>query len=300
MPDFRMVVLGDSVPWGQGLNPSQKFYTLVQAALTGSNDPQSCTLLAHSGATIGVGVNSTGAAIDGEIPTSQPTIMHQCEFFADSPESVDLVLVNGGINDLNFRTILSPFTDSADLSELTRQHCFRDMKTLLESVINKFTKPGGKVVVTSYYPILSAESFSPLVPLFLAMHGVSVDPFFAFLGDGLLDKVVANCSQFYNLSNRMLRKAVRKVNEAAGGPERVFFAQPPFTASNAALAPEAWLWGVNADFSPQDPVRAERRAACDLLENDLVRRLTCERASAGHPNVTGASKFAEAILEALN
>jgi hypothetical protein len=195
---------------------------------------------------------------------------------------------------------LNPFTDSADLSELTRQHCFRDMKTLLESVINKFTKPTGKVVVTSYFPILSAESFSPLAPLFLAMHGVSVDPFFAFLGDGLLDKVVANCSQFYNLSNRMLRKAVRRVNEAAGGPERVFFAQPQFTASNAALAPEAWLWGVNADFSPQDPVRAERREACDLLEKDLVRRLTCERASAGHPNIMGASKFAEAILEALN
>jgi hypothetical protein len=38
MPNLRMVVLGDSVPWGQGLDPSQKFYTLVQAALTGSND----------------------------------------------------------------------------------------------------------------------------------------------------------------------------------------------------------------------------------------------------------------------
>lgn len=299
MPNFRMVVLGDSVPWGQGLNPPQKFYSLVQATLTGSTAPQSCIVLAHSGATIGVGVTTIGAQIDGEVPTSYPTIMHQCEFFADSPESVDLVLLNGGLNDIDFRLILSPFTDSSDLSDMIRQYCFRDMRTLLESVIGRFTNPAVKIVVTSYFPMLSAESAFPLAPLFLAMHGVSVGPFFDFPGDSLLDKVVANCSQFYELSNRMFRKAVRKVNEAAGGPSRVFFAQPSFTASNAALAPDAWLWGVNADFSPQDPARAARRAACDLVESDLIRRLSCHRASAGHPNITGARKFADAILIAL-
>ena len=53
MPDLRMVVLGDSVPWGQGLNTPQKFYSIVQASLTGNNDSQSCIVLAHSGATIG-------------------------------------------------------------------------------------------------------------------------------------------------------------------------------------------------------------------------------------------------------
>src|SRR5215510_2449522 len=111
---MRMVVLGDSVLWGQGLNPEDKFYSLVQAALTGNLDPQSSVVLAHSGATIGVGVTTNVAAIDGEVPTSYPTILQQCESFTDSPESVDLVLMNGGLNDIDFRLILSPFTDTSD------------------------------------------------------------------------------------------------------------------------------------------------------------------------------------------
>jgi lysophospholipase L1-like esterase len=299
MANFRMVVLGDSVPWGQGLNTPEKFYYLVQAALTGSADLESCIVLAHSGATIGVNITTTGPQIDGEVPTSYPTVMQQCESFTDSPESVDLVLVNGGINDIDFRMILNPFTDSSDLHDMIRQFCFRDMKTLLRRVINKFTKPDGKIVVTGYYSMLSAESALPLAPAFLAMHGVSIAPFFDSLGGNLMDKIIANCEQFYKESSKMFKKAVSKINEVAGGTPRIFFAQPPFTASNAALAPNAWLWGVNPDFSPQDPVQNARHAACNLFEKDIIRRLSCYRASAGHPNITGSIKYAEAILAAI-
>lgn len=299
MANFRMVVLGDSVPWGQGLNPPEKFYSLVQAALTGSNDSGSCTVLAHSGATIGVGVTTIGPEIDGEVPTSYPTVMQQCESFADSPESVDLVIVNGGLNDIDFRMILNPFTDSSDLQDMIRQFCFRDMKTLLRSVIGKFTKPAGKIVVTGYYSMLSAESNLPLAPVFLAMHGVSLSPFLDIFGDNILDKVIANCEQFYSESTKMFQKAVRKINKKTGGAARIFFAQPPFKAANAALAPDAWLWGVNPDFSPQDPVQKSRHEACNLFERDIIRRLSCYRASAGHPNITGSKKFAEAILAVI-
>ncbi|HTG13850.1 MAG TPA: hypothetical protein VK747_01135 [Blastocatellia bacterium] len=238
--------------------------------------------------------------IDGEVPTSYPTVMRQSESFADSPESVDLVLLNGGLNDIDFRMILNPFTDSSDLHDMIRQYCFRDMKSLLKSVASKFTKPTAKIVVTSYYPLLSAQSSFLLAPAFLAMHGVSVAPFLDIFGDSVLHKVVANCEQFYDESTRMFRKAVNKINKTAGGPPRIFFAQPPFTASNATLAPEAWLWGVNKDFSAQDPVRDARHQACNLFETDLIRRLSCYRASAGHPNITGSRKFADAVLAALS
>lgn len=300
MPDFRIVVLGDSVPWGQGLNIPDKFYSLVQFALAGNNDPQSCIVLAHSGATIGVGVDNSSDPVDGEVPTSFPTIIRQCETFSDSPESVDLVLLNGGLNDIDFRLILNPFTDSSDLHDMIRQFCFRDMRTLLESVTGKFTKPAAKIVVTGYFPVLSVESHLPLVPLFLAMHGVGTATFLDILGDSVLHKVLANCEQFYEQSSRMLEKAVNKINQAAGGTPRVFFAQPPFTASNAALASDPWLWGVKVDFSPEDPVRDHRRVACDSFSTDPIRRLICHRASAGHPNVTGSRKFADAILAAIS
>jgi hypothetical protein len=44
---------------------------------------------------------------------------------------------------------------------------------------------------------------------------------------------------------------------------------------------------------------AERRERCILYEPDWLLREQCFRASVGHPNPTGARKFADAILEAL-
>jgi hypothetical protein len=299
MPDIRMVVLGDSVNWGQGLETPEKFYSLVKVALTGTDCTQSCTLLAHSGATIGAGVTTTQDPIDGEVPTSYPTILQQCADFTDSPETVDLVILNGGINDIDFRTIVNPFTDSADLEDMIKQYCFVDMKTLLENVVGKFTNPSAKIVVTSYFPMLSDQSHPPLINVFLAMIGVSLPPFVNILDGLVLNKIIGHCSMFYDESSRFFQKAIRQINRSPEGANRVLFAQPPFTAANAALAPDAWLWGVNLDLSPQDPVRVARHAACDLFETDFIQRETCYRASVGHPNLIGAQKYADAILAVL-
>lgn len=296
MPDIRMVVLGDSVTWGQGLETPEKFHSLVKVALTGTDCTQSCTLVAHSGATIGAGVTTTHDTIDGEVPTSYPTIVQQCAAFTDSPETVDLVILNGGINDIDFRTIVNPFTDTADLRDMINQYCFVDIKMLLERVVSKFTKSAAKIVVTSYFPMISDQSHPPLIDAFLAMLGVSLPPFVNILDGLVLNKIIAHCSLFYNESNRLFQKAIRQVNRSPEGADRARFAQPPFTAANAALAPHAWLWGVNPDLSPQDPVKDARHAACNLFETDFIQRETCYRASVGHPNLIGASKYAEAIL----
>ena len=296
MATYRIVVLGDSVPWGQGLEPAEKFYSLVQTAIP---DAES-TLLAHAGATIGVGVPPTEAQVDGEVPTAYPTIMQQVEAFNDAPETVDLVLVNGGVNDINFRYILNPLTDSAHLKDHIRQYCFQAMKTLLESIAAKFTKPSARIIVTSYYPVLSHQTHLPLVDAFLAVHGLALPSFLNILDGLVFGKIIANCEQFYAQSNHFLQRAIKQVNEAAGGVPRIFFAQPPFGPENAALAPQAWLWGVNPDLSPQDPVQDARHVACDAFETDPIRRLTCYRASAGHPNIEGANQYALAILALLS
>jgi len=74
-----------------------------------------------------------------------------------------------------------------------------------------------------------------------------------------------------------------------------------FTATNAALASNPWLFGIHADLtvSPEDPMAAERHQACDLFETDIFQREGCYRASAGHPNQRGAEAYADAILAAL-
>ena len=63
---FRIVSMGDSVVWGQGLLPNEKFDWLVQQALL-PEYPGGVTLecLAHSGAVIGA-TGSSGTPQVGE------------------------------------------------------------------------------------------------------------------------------------------------------------------------------------------------------------------------------------------
>ena len=61
--NFRIVCLGDSIVWGQGLLPGEKFNTLVQQALL-PKYPGGVTVesVAHSGAVIGAAGSSGGWA----------------------------------------------------------------------------------------------------------------------------------------------------------------------------------------------------------------------------------------------
>ncbi len=81
----------------------------------------------------------------------------------------------------------------------------------------------------------------------------------------------------------------------------MIFVDPGFTEENAAFASEPWLWGLNNDLTPQDEVAGPRRGACDaaIPRHEGLAREQCYRASAGHPNVTGARKYADAILQAM-
>ena len=297
-PLSRIVVLGDSVAWGQGLLPPHKFSSLVARAL-GSAGTQ-IEVFAHSGAVIGVNRSSIAGPPDSEIPFSYPTILAQCAGFNDHPETVDLVLVDGGINDVNVRNILDPLTSFAALGDRTQLHCYYDMKELLTAVVAKFTNPNTKIVVTGYFPILSLKSeFLRIIPL-LQVHGIAMPPH--FYPDPLLKKVVSLCLQFWNDSGMYLGRAVQEVNAATGG-NRLRFAAAQFTDNNAVFAGDPWLWGVNFDLSPQDEVSASRIPACQVFypkPEDLLAKEQCFRASAGHPNVSGAAAFAQAIQKAIS
>jgi lysophospholipase L1-like esterase len=285
----RMVVLGDSVPWGQGLLEEHKFHTLVQKGLGGSIAKD---VIAHSGATIGVRTTRTGKA-DGEVPISYPTIVQQCDEYSNAPEQVDLVLLNGGINDIDIRTILNPFTDEDDLSDDIRKYCYLDMKTLLGKVLAKFTK--AKIVLTGYYPIISKQSHPLRILPFLDILGIGFPS--GFYVDPIFEKIAALSIQFWKESDQQLARAV---TDTDGG--RIIFVPAPFTEANSVFTDDPWLFALNADLSPQDEVIAARENSCDLYFDeplDLVSREQCHRASAGHPNVTGSRNIAEAVLRAL-
>lgn len=304
---FRMLALGDSVQWGQGLQEDQKFHSLVQAAIKArqGNVGVYKTVLAHSGATIGVDDNTSLPAIDGEVPTSYPTIMQQCDAFSAAPETVDLVLVDGGINDVNVRTILNPTTSTAAIRASTEQLCHVQMKTLLRKITAKFKN--SDVVVTGYFPILTEDTNIDLVEALLIAAGVSLTgPVGGWAASRIKQALVANCRAFDAQATASLRAAVDEMNDwllsPAGGGEqrpRIFFANPLFARQNAVLAPYPWLWGINGDSTPQDNLVASGRwTACNLnrTRTDLE---TCKRASMGHPNARGAQEYAKSIMAVL-
>jgi lysophospholipase L1-like esterase len=291
---YSMLTLGDSVTWGQGLPDGQKMHDIVRDTLAQTRGPVQSLLLAHSGAVIGVDSGAPAGSCDGEVPTAFPTILQQCDAAPDP--GVNLVILNGGINDIDIRYILNPFTEQDDLADTTRRFCGRDMAVLLDRALTRFR--AARVVVTSYYPILSPASHVDVFDDFMLTMGLPIEPLTRLIDDTFIyERIVSNCELFFTESTTALQGAVDAANAQA--PGRVGFAAPAFTEDNAALAPQAWLFGINDDLSPEDPVADARRVSCDKCTNDFLRLEQCYRASCGHPNLTGAQQFASAILAAI-
>src|SRR5205823_1180078 len=143
-------VFGDSVNWGQGLLTPHKFSTLVKESLATQGLNLGVQMVAHSGATIGVRGPTDVTTIDAEVPVSSPTLVEQVATYADDPDDVAVILVNGGINDVDIRVILNPLTTAADLRHDVNQFCYEDMLTVLMQIAVKFPKTD-RIIVTSYY-----------------------------------------------------------------------------------------------------------------------------------------------------
>ena len=290
---FRILTLGDSVPWGQGLLEAEKLDVLVTAALD-AKIAGGATLeprLAHSGAVIGLNP-ADGNAANGEVPVARPTILEQCDAFANSPETVDLVLLNGGINDVGVANILNPFALLPTLESRVKAACFDAMVVLLNKVRAKFIKPSCKILVTGYYTILSNQSDPLGVHKLLGLHGIATPDFLE--DEDLFDPVVDRCEQFFRNSTAQLQAAIAKVNDP-----RISYIASGFTDDNAVFAPSPLLFGLDDELEPVDPVAAARHAQCDITfpqPLELPQREQCYRASAGHPNPAGAAQFAQKIL----
>lgn len=286
-----LVVLGDSVTWGQGHLDQNKFANLVA-------DRRQLTVRmhAHSGATIGVGDTNQGGC-QPEAPNHYPTILQQLAACADDPSQTGLVVLDGGINDISVETILNPFTSDNYLRNVTRRYCGDDMVTLINAVLAKFTDAATKIVLTSYFPVFSAKSDFDQVTYFLAGRGIAPPPML----DSRLEREaftlrsVELAMLFWHESRAQLTRAVASV-----GSNRVFFADVPFTEDNAMFTSMPWLWNVSfhsGRLVPEDDVIASRHRECVLCHvREPFKVPACDIASAGHPNIAGSARFADTIL----
>ena len=345
---FRIVVLGDSVLWGQGLPQDQgeptKIHELVAVGLAMRFSKSDNKIgihvknLAHSGAIIGIAEDGSGRELgndrtdhapDGrpsdnvglrqEVNTSYPTILQQAERdFEGRSDTVDLVILDGGINDVNVRKIL-PSIDDNDLKRRIRIHCRDNMETLLLRVTRKF--PSATVVVLGSYPIISLATDLGEIPGYLMRIGVATAVTAAFtqyfagsvavaasMDKATRAQLAHNCRLFYEESEMAFQQAIDSVNAdifptSRAGARRVFLAAPEFEDADAVFAPKAKLFGLNPGGGPEDnsTVRDPRIVACDAYyKGDPIGGEICHRASAGHPNEDGAKMFAAEILATLD
>ena len=286
-----LLVIGDSVVWGQGLADQHKTAGILSRHLG-----TQMTMLAHAGAKIGIRDSYTVTMPSGEVPCFFPTILQQLQSFADDPAEVNWVLMNGGINDVEVQRVFNPMVPQFELELHTRNYCGRDLLTLLQQVTGKFAN--ALVLVLGYYPALSQQSRPQGVEsLYSLVHGVKFAPLF---DAGLFrSEIVEHCVRFWKLSTGLMRGAVEQVNRAAG-KTRAIFVDSGMDEANAAYAPQSLLWELDLHDPNKAPdeVVAERQAACALVAAGDLQKQQCLLSAAGHPNVAGAAKMAEQCIKA--
>jgi lysophospholipase L1-like esterase len=287
-----LLVIGDSVVWGQGLAREHKTATILARHLGAEME-----MLAHSGAKIGIRDSYSVTMPSAEIPCFFPTILQQLQEFDGDPASVQWVLMNGGINDVEIQRVFNPMIPQYELELHIRNYCGRDLLAILQLATQKF--PNARALVLGYYPALSHLSRAEGVEsLYSLVHGVKFAPLFH--ADLFRKEVVEHCLRFWKLSTGLFRSAVESVNREAGS-QRAVFVDSGMEEANAAYAPQSLLWECESDDPDRAPDEAveERRIAYELVGAGDLQKNQVLLSAVGHPNIAGAARMAEQCVKAI-
>jgi hypothetical protein len=328
---LNLLVLGDSIMWGQGLTEQHKAWYQVKTWLkeNTSRDVHE-NVEAHSGALVGVNdaPPSNYSSPDGEVSSAVPTVNHELDRALRSyanPAQVDLVLVDGCINDVDVRNLLNAANSSDDVKRMATEKCGMPMHMLLRRVASSF--PSAHIIVTGYFPIISEKTPNTLLMKAMARMFYQPGPKpLKLKPKDLRERLIVASRTWYQASNATLSNAVDKVTAelaARGSRQRVLFVEIPFPPEFCFNAPDTRLWGFNASFlrkllavltlgrvtlKTNDETQRQRVASCNELYQKPagetssqrgtreMRRMLCWYASLGHPNRKGAAIYSIAIV----
>jgi lysophospholipase L1-like esterase len=310
---FTMLCLGDSVMWGQGLRDSSKFTALVQAWLQRKMPDRKVNryVYARSGATIttdpGFDETNIKAWMNdrslGEVPCSWPYVNQQLAVAKSdmaaqqiSADAVDLILVDGGINDMKVTTLLQEFNSKSTIVDASKKYCKNEMLNLLNRIPAAF--PKAKILVTGYFPVISEESDLGFITALIAFP--ATPPAAGELTRETRSRLAALSTAWYDASNSDLAAAVAAFNSKWGWSQsRASFARIPWQPQHSYGGPDTRLWLIGA---PIDEVYAERQAGCRAAGDWFAQKgldITCIEAKMGHPNPAGARAYADACQAQL-
>ncbi len=246
---LQMLVLGDSIMWGQGLRDDEKFTSRMKCWLQEqTNREVKLHMEAHSGAIISGAASARPAftADDGEVNLVSPTINdqldHAVQFYKQNETAPALILMNGCINDVGVKNLLAASTPLEDLRAQVRQNCGEKMQTLLLRVRKSF--PQAEVIVTSYYPIVSRQTADNAFLRLLVKELNNQRPEARHLSDKeMRERLVAISDEWFKTSTASLAEAVMKTNTAfESSSARVRFVELQFGPEHLFAAPESLLW----------------------------------------------------------
>jgi len=311
---FHMVVVGDSIAWGTGLEKNEKYYYKVADWLQKKlKRPVDVTILAHTGATFKEPKNKQYAFVDPELISWDPSISEQADWI-NNPKDVGLILLSGGINDVGVDTILNPLTSSADISA--------DCSSIEDSMYNVLLKLlsrcfNSKIVVTSYYPIVSVDTPKStlidfvneslnndpnLIQKALASESVAQTAFNEDFFSYSLNVIRNNSYAFNSRSKESISRAVDRANVYTNS-ERVIFALVNFSSDRSYGTNKSWLWKLvdtEAGSKIDDHKYTYRVSLCENNYNSIC-NWQDKIDAIGHPNVEGAAEYAheiESVIEA--
>lgn len=213
----------------------------------------------------------------------------------------DLIIMDGGMNDLNPFSIMFPF----NLSEFNDLRNNRDVTRLLDRFDRLSTEnnlrammerafgnrlcrllkeviaayPNAKVVVTGYFPVFTANSlrgmqaasWALIVYLYMRMLSPSLTNtararalIISFLSLVGRRKLIDRWQLFNEEHERLMRRSIDELNS-----QNVFLAKPNWGPDNGIYAPDNWLfeWEVNDGLqlaSAKDPKENERNNAFEF------------------------------------
>lgn len=328
----QIVVVGDSLIWGQGLKEEDKTYSLVRGwyeaeHLKGTRKAE-LVVKAHSGATVKLhdverqGLKKAGLSEDtvfnGEISFGFPSSFKQLESAHDElreraipADDVELILVSGCITDISVGEILNPLGGKKKMPKLVEQYCGRDMLDLLNHAHTLF--PNARIAVLGYYPMIGPKTRSsklldgwlesmsfprPVQPL---ANNILTRRIF-----GLLRKRAEEGSRvFVRESTKHLQAAVSSFNSERGA-SKAFFVESPVTEENTLDTEDTLLFNMAKDGRTDDPLYDFRLTECRGPQGEIRRKAGikesvrhCQISGAGHPNEKGARRYFVNLVEAF-
>ena len=299
---FYLAVIGDSVMWGNGLRTEDKIWYRVARAIEAETGRRVITqVYAQSGADIVPGDYDAACEVNcfGEVPSAPTSITLQTQLI-ERPELLDLVLMNGCINDVGVSAIIDPSLPEQELIDETTLFCEQEMEGLLARVVD--LAPQAAIVVMGYYPIVGPESDLFGLRNWGDARGLDLDT----QGAQVVEKLTARSEVFVSVAHTSLSAAVEAANAVHPQGERLAFASPRFGPENAVFAPDRWLFSLVADTDladlldidlelfPEDPMFNFRVSRC-FADDLAVSLIECLYASIAHPNPEGAAAYASSV-----